>query len=50
MHYVILKEDKIEVIPYGECDFVHINTDRQIKIVVNDKKYVVDKRLEMIEI
>lgn len=47
---VILKEDKIEVIPYGECDFVHINTDRQIKIVVNDKKYVVDKRLEMIEI
>lgn len=40
----------IKITPYGECDYVHVNTDTDITVEINGAKKSVKKGMEMIDI
>jgi hypothetical protein len=42
--------DVIEVIPYGECEYIHINSDKDLIIKINSKEINVQKGLHMLKI
>lgn len=45
-----LAGDKLTVAPYEECSKVHINTPKEIEIIINNKAYPVTAGMSMLEV